>query len=434
VEEKIFMSEKMWIEDLLQFAIDDRTDWIFVKDAEHRYLRVNSEFAAMLNLRPQDLIGKPDTDFWPEDMCLGNSEKGWRGFHQDESIALSGEAISHERDCIMLPDGSEHFFDTFYTPLRDENGKVYAVLGRWWRVTNPKEIINALRESEFRLRTLIDASPNLIVFEDSDGRWLSVNQAALQTFELANKPWQGKTVREIAALLTPSLQEILLRCMEAGEQAWLSGQASITEEFLAQPNGTRKVMHISMKPLFEKDGRRKALVMLGREVTTYLNAQARLREEQALLTGALQGVNVATFVIDAEHTVRAWNAAMEELTGVKAADIVGTKEVWRGFYPAARPCLANLIVSYRHDEVPNYYGSSSKAEYAGDTFRAEGWFQLRGRRRYLNFEATPILDGAGKRIAAVQTQHDITEQMQDQTRNQTVLETKTEFKAKAGKS
>jgi PAS domain S-box-containing protein len=366
-------------------------------------------------------------------MCLGNTEKGWRGFHQDENIALSGEAISHERDCITLPDGSEHFFDTFYTPLRDENGIVYAVLGRWWRVTNPKEIINALRESEFRLRTLIDASPNLIVFEDNDGRWLSVNQAALVTFELANKPWQGKTVREIAALLSAPLQDTMLRCVEAGEQAWLSGQASITEEFITQPNGTRKVMHISMKPLFEKDGRRKALVMLGREVTTYLNAQARLREEQALLTGALQAVDVATFVIDADHTVRAWNRAMEELTGVKASDIVGTREGWRGFYTASRPCLADLIVSYRHDEVPSYYGTSSKAEYAGDTFRAEGWFQLRGRRRYLDFEVTPILDNAGKRIAAVQTQHDITEQMQDQAHDQSVLETKAELKAAAGK-
>ncbi len=427
------MSEKMWIEDLLQFAIDDRTDWIFVKDAQHCYLRVNSEFAAMLNLRPQDLIGKPDTDFWPDDMCLGNAEKGWRGFHQDENIALSGEAISHERDCIMLPDGSEHFFDTFYTPLRDENGKVYAVLGRWWRVTNPKEIINALRESEFRLRTLIDASPNLIVFEDSDGRWLSVNQAALMMFELADKPWQGKTVREIASLLSPSLRETLLRCIEAGEQAWLSGQTSITEEFITPPNEARKVMHISMKPLFEKDGKRKALVMLGREVTTYLNAQARLREEQALLTGALQGVNVATFVIDADHTVRVWNRALEELTGIKAAEMVGTKEVWRGFYTSARPCLADLIVSYRHDEVQNYYSTCTNAIYAGDTFRAEGWFKLRGRRRYLNFEVTPILDGVGKRIAAVQTLHDITEQIEEQPRDQSLLETQTELKAKASK-
>jgi PAS domain S-box-containing protein len=416
------MSEKMWIEDLLQFAIDDRTDWIFVKDAQHRYLRVNSEFAAMLNLRPQDLIGKPDTDFWPEEMCLGNIEKGWRGFHQDESIALSGEAISHERDCIMLPDGSEHFFDTFYTPLRDERGDVYAVLGRWWRVTNPKEIINALRESEFRLRTLIDASPNLIIFEDNDGRWLTVNQAGLMMFELANKPWQGKTIGEIATLLSPPLQQTLLRCMKAGEQAWLSGQTSITEEFIAQPNAERKVMHISMKPLFEKDGRRKALVMLGREVTTYLNAQARLREEQALLTGALQGVNVATFVIDAEHTVRVWNRAMEEMTGIKATDIVGTREAWRGFYPSARPCLADLIVSYRHDQVQDYYPTCNKAEYAGDIFCAEGWFKLRGRRRYICFEVTSVLDGTGKRIAAVQTLHDITERVQEQALPETKSE------------
>ncbi len=113
--------------------------------------------------------------------------------------------------------------------------------------------------------------------------------------------------------------------------------------------------------------------------------------------------------------------------------MVGTKEVWRGFYTSARPCLADLVVSYRHDEVHNYYSSCTNAIYAGDTFRAEGWFKLRGRRRYLNFEVTPILDGAGKRIAAVQTLHDITEQIEDQSREQSLLETQADLKAKVSK-
>gem|GEM_PF-5604210 len=54
----------------------------------------------------------------------------------------------------------------------------------------------------------------------------------------------------------------------------------------------------------------------------------------------------ATFVIDKNHRVVAWNQAMEELTGIDAQDILGKGEYEYAvpFYGTRRPILIDLIL------------------------------------------------------------------------------------------
>jgi PAS domain-containing protein len=53
---------------------------------------------------------------------------------------------------------------------------------------------------------------------------------------------------------------------------------------------------------------------------------------------------VPTFVLDDQRRVIIWNRACERLTGVPAADVLGTRDQWRGFYEAPRYCLADILV------------------------------------------------------------------------------------------
>lgn len=54
---------------------------------------------------------------------------------------------------------------------------------------------------------------------------------------------------------------------------------------------------------------------------------------------------VPTFVIDAERRVQVWNKACERLTGLPAAEVIGTRDHWRAFYDMPRPCLADLVAN-----------------------------------------------------------------------------------------
>jgi diguanylate cyclase (GGDEF)-like protein len=124
---------------------------------------------------------------------------------------------------------------------------------------------------------------------------------------------------------------------------------------------------------------------------------------------------VPTFVLDAECRVIICNKACERLTGIEAAEVLGTQEHWRGFYDSPRPCLADLVAQGRTAEIDALY---SDHDHAGDGAivahgrRAENWCVMPqlGTRLYLAIDAGPIYDDAGKLIAVVETLRDITAQ------------------------
>lgn len=54
-----------------------------------------------------------------------------------------------------------------------------------------------LWESEERLRTLINATPDIICLKDGDGKWLEANQADLELFHLTNVDYRGKRIQSL---------------------------------------------------------------------------------------------------------------------------------------------------------------------------------------------------------------------------------------------
>jgi diguanylate cyclase (GGDEF)-like protein/PAS domain S-box-containing protein len=108
---------------------------------------------------------------------------------------------------------------------------------------------------------------------------------------------------------------------------------------------------------------------------------------------------VPTFVIDTDCRVLIWNRACERLTGVPAAEVLGTREHWRSFYRERRPTLADLVAQGRGGE-------------GGDNLCAETWCDMPriGRRRYLAVDASPICGADGKLMAVVETLRDMTDE------------------------
>jgi PAS domain S-box-containing protein len=115
--------------DLLRTVIDSTPDWIFVKDLDHRYLLVNRSYAAGSGLHPSDMVGRPDSDFWPRELYLGDSALNVRGYHEDDRAVFAGEVVRNPDNSATLPDGAVRLFDTIKIPLRASDGTIYGVLG-----------------------------------------------------------------------------------------------------------------------------------------------------------------------------------------------------------------------------------------------------------------------------------------------------------------
>jgi diguanylate cyclase (GGDEF)-like protein/PAS domain S-box-containing protein len=131
----------------------------------------------------------------------------------------------------------------------------------------------------------------------------------------------------------------------------------------------------------------------------------------------MQFLVVPTFVLDGQGQVLIWNKACERLTGLLASEVLGTREHWRGFYDAPRPCLSDLIVQNRLPEMDALYVAHDES--SGQTFgvHAENWCVMPrlGTELYLAIDAGPIYDAQGKLIAVVETLRDMSAQKKAQT-------------------
>ena len=109
-----------------------------------------------------------------------------------------------------------------------------------------------------------------------------------------------------------------------------------------------------------------------------------------------------TFLINRKGKVIAWNQAMEELTNIKAKEILGkaSYEVPLPFFKEEQHLLANLALSSRKISKPHY--NSLKKE--GDTLTAEiKLIKSNPHRRYLLLKAKPLYNLQGEIVGAIES-------------------------------
>lgn len=99
---------------------------IFHKDRHSVYVSCNENYAKDLNIKPEEILGKTDFDFYPE--SLANKYRS-----DDNRVMVTG--ITEDIDDKYIRDGKEYFIHIVKSPLRDENGNIIGLLGIFWDIT-----------------------------------------------------------------------------------------------------------------------------------------------------------------------------------------------------------------------------------------------------------------------------------------------------------
>jgi PAS domain S-box-containing protein len=159
-------------------------------------------------------------------------------------------------------------------------------------ITKRKQMEEALKEREQHLRTLINSMPDIVCFKDGEGRWIEANEFCLRIFQLENPRYQGKRDSELADS-NGFFRHSLFHCEESDQQAWESGRAIRLEEVIPQVNGESKVFDVIKVPLFFPDGRRKGLVVIGRDITELKRTEELLRKSEKLSVAGQLAAGIA---------------------------------------------------------------------------------------------------------------------------------------------
>ncbi len=171
-------------------------------------------------------------------------------------------------------------------------------------------------------------------------------------------------------------------------------------------------MYLEMRaiPRIGPDNQLIGLIHVARDITKRKRMEAVLQNQKRFAENLIENTAVATFVLDPRHRIVLWNKACEELTGVPAAQMIGTDNQWRPFYGRKRPVLADIIIDNDHEKLPSLYGKHARSSLVSNGLHGEGWYlNLNGKNRYLIFDAAPIYGSEGELLVVIETLQDIPE-------------------------
>jgi PAS domain S-box-containing protein len=163
--------------------------------------------------------------------------------------------------------------------------------------------------------------------------------------------------------------------------------------------------------LFEKFADRLAEVVKERS-EHYVEIEKGLIESKKILSQIIEGSTIPTFVLNKDHVVTHWNKAMEKLTGVQAATMVGTTRPSIPFWGLERPTMADVILDQiGEDEIKKLYGEQwRKSALIDEAYEAEVFFPRMGESgKWCWFTAAPIKAPDGSIVGAIETLWDKTE-------------------------
>ncbi|MEG4984637.1 PAS domain S-box protein [Microcoleus sp. BR0-C5] len=179
------------------------------------------------------------------------------------------------------------------------------------------EVETALRENSY-LNSLINAMPDIVCFKDGEGRWLEANRAILEVFELEKIDYRGLKDSQLGEL-SIFYREALQACEVSDREAWEKGELSRGEEVILRSNGTVKIYDVIKVPVFHPDGRRKSIVILGRDITEHKQTRDELVRLASIVESSDDGIVGKTLA----GTIQSWNAGAEKIYGYCAAEIKG---------------------------------------------------------------------------------------------------------------
>ncbi|GGW97842.1 aerobic respiration two-component sensor histidine kinase ArcB [Alteromonas halophila] len=156
-------------------------------------------------------------------------------------------------------------------------------------IKNKSEQEEQARRLSTLLRSIIDASPDLIYYRNEEGRFAGCNRTA----ELMT----GKTEQELLGLTpTDVYEEDLARQIVASDHEVLESNASITEElWLRFADGRRRYFEMKRVPFFDNNGKRLGLLSFGRDMT---------ERKQAENAAAKASTDKTRFIATISHELR----------------------------------------------------------------------------------------------------------------------------------
>jgi len=379
-----------------------------------RLIAANRTALQFVGVEESDVIGKP---FWETPWWIHSTELQEK-LSQAVKKAATGDLVQFEAK-FPAADGSLHCFHFSLKPVRNEAGGIVFLVPEARDISERKRAEEALLESENKFKSLAEqALTGIYIIQD--GVFKYVNPKFAQMFGytveecLNDMPFKDLVYEEDLDLVK---EQVRRRTSVKAESVNYSfrGLKKNGQSFYVEVYASTSV----------HDGKPAATGTI-LDITERKQAEDELRASEQRLADIVDFLPDATFVINSEGIVIAWNRAIEVMTGVAKESMIGKGNMEYSvlLYGKRRPQLIDLQFA-DEEEIRRYYQSVSKI---GDTIIAEAFVPgaYGGKGAYLWSISTPLYDKSGKVIAAIESIRDITER---QLAKETLEKAETKYRA-----
>jgi PAS domain S-box-containing protein len=179
------------------------------------------------------------------------------------------------------------------------------------------------------------------------------------------------------------------------------------EHRIIRRNGEIRTILARYAPVISEQGTVVRTFGANQDITERKQIMDALSQSRQIFADIISFLPDPTFVINDTGNVLAWNRALEQLSGVLAADIIGKGDyeysLWQ--YGKRRPILIDLVQAPEKDYARINYRDIIQQDH---TVIAETDLILPGKKIILSLVASPLLDEKGTIIGAIESMRDIT--------------------------
>jgi PAS domain S-box-containing protein len=188
---------------LLQDLLDNIPDVIYFKDRKGKLLLVNKAHAKGLGLKPEQVAGKTDFDFFPK-------ERAQMMARDDEQVMKTGKSIIDKVERATRADGIDNYVSTTKVPRYDAKGRIIGLVGITRDITRRMHVEKA-REDRSKLEKKLK---DLEEMNKLKSEFISVVSHELRTPLAIVKEGALQVIEELAGPLNHKQKEILAKVKE----------------------------------------------------------------------------------------------------------------------------------------------------------------------------------------------------------------------------
>jgi PAS domain S-box-containing protein len=315
-------------------------------------------------------------------------DKVYKAFNQ---VYRTGEPIRNMHYEIVRKDGSRRFAETSVFSRQNDDGEIVGFRGVSHDITDRRKLEESLEKERAEFKLIIDSSPIIVFYKDSDGKFIRVNKTFTESLQMSEAELLGKTVfdlysNEIAQTMTDDDQEVL-----KSERPKLN----IIEEY-ESASGIRWVQTDKV-PIFDQNGTVVGLVGFAQDITERKQIEESLIRSEEKYRTILDEMEEAYYEDDLAGNFTFGNDALCRQLGYSKEELIGMN--YRTYTPP--------------EDIESVFQIFNQVYRTGKSNRLFTTKQIRkdGQLIIAENSATPIRNGQGDIVGFRGVARDITERL-----------------------